>query len=112
MRYLIAGTTLMLAASPVAAQGFNPFGSIHTTTGAYMTPPARTVTARVAPERPVAATRRARPNLQGEPAERSALPSLTSPPTLYSSDGGPQPAISGTAGGVQLQLRCRQHRDR
>lgn len=96
MRYLIAGTALLLAASPVAAQGFNPFGPLHTTTGAYTTAPARTVTARVSPERSVGFMRDARPNQQGAPAEQSAFPSLTSPPALYSSDGGPQPSISGT----------------
>ena len=96
MRYFIAGTALMLAASPVAAQGFNPFGSLHTTTGAYMTTPGGSVTARTWPERSAAMTRETRANMQGEPAERSSFPSLTSPPTLYSPDGGPQPAISGS----------------
>lgn len=96
MRYFIAGTALMLAASPVAAQGFNPFGSLHTTTGAYMTTPGGSVTVRTLPERSAAMSRETRANMQGDPAERSSFPSLTSPPTLYSPDGGPQPAISGS----------------
>ncbi len=96
MRYFIAGTALMLAASPVAAQGWNPFGPLHTTTGAYGTSSSPPVTVRTAPMRSETVTREARSNMQGFPADRSSLPSLTSPPALYSSDGGPQPSISGS----------------
>ncbi len=93
MRHLAFGAIAILAATPAAAQGFNPFGSLHTMTGAYTSaPPAQ---ARVAPQRTTLATGQGRPISQGAPAGQT-LPSLTQPPAQYSSEGGPQPSISGT----------------
>ena len=64
-------------------------------TGAYSAPSAPPAQARVAPQRTTLATGQGRPISQGAPADRT-LPSLTQPPAQYSSEGGPQPSISGT----------------
>jgi lipoprotein-anchoring transpeptidase ErfK/SrfK len=89
--------------APVAAQGFNPFGDLHTTTGAYGT--RRTRPAAVAPpssQSAVRGTPRRGATVasflgddEDEPAQQPR--SLTrAPGPAYPTEGGPQPAISGT----------------
>ena len=91
-----------MAATPVAAQGFNPFGDTQTASGAYGTKPAwaasdRTTRARNAQERREAAALQRQSTALG-PADRERPgASLTAAPVpQYSPDGGPQPSISGS----------------
>jgi lipoprotein-anchoring transpeptidase ErfK/SrfK len=89
LRAMIIGAAMVAGAQPVVAQGFNPFGDIHTTKGAYGVPASR----------PAArAPMEGRSNLQG-PATTAAAPtvrraSLSAVPQA-SPDGGGRPSISG-----------------
>lgn len=96
MKLLIACTALIVvAATPAAAQGFNPFGDLFAAPGYFFDPPPRPArrakATTPAPVRTPALQRTAAPD-RGNQQPR--LASLTAAPA--SADGGPRPSISGS----------------
>lgn len=97
MRRLVLLAVVLASATPATAQGFNPFGSTQTTTGAYMTPPSRPAPRYLPPpSRPMPyGAYRQQPLLEDDedipqPRRRRAA---SAPLPSLSSDGGPRPAI-------------------
>ena len=104
MRRVLMAVIFLGAGTPAMSQGFNPFGDNHTMTGAYGTKKSRPISASATAPKTKQQRAAAAAVLQDnddEDASTTPQRSLTQAPAQqYSSDGGPQPSISGTTPGL------------